>query len=311
MNMKEEEEMAYIAGLIDGDGSICFVKNKSRGSIVYHPVIQLHNSIKEMPSYLHNIFGGTLAVDKPKKEHYKPVHKWMMQGYVGCLNVLEKVSQYLITKKKPALKLLTFLRTQVPKEGKFFRYDQEVQEVESIYLSLKMLTRNRKSEISLIDKKNKKCKEDDYFWPYLAGLMDTDGSFSIMRTTRKPSAENRQVKDYVSYRPCIQLTMITGENLNHIISNTLCGNVNVITAKSALKGIAYKFNVRSKSDVIEICNKLLPYVRFKKKQLEILIDFCENYIAGKSGRDTASQEQKEFREYCYNEIIRLNKNTLS
>lgn len=308
IDKEEKIKMAYIAGLIDGDGTIAFRKTFSRGSIVYTPLIQIHNSIKDMCELLHSTFGGTLAKDKPKKEHHKVVHKWMLQGYVGCLKVLEKITEFLITKKEPALKLLDFLKNNVPAKGKFFSYLIEPKDAENVYLCMKTYTRNRKNDISILNKPALKCTEDEVFWAYLAGIIETDGSFSILREKRKPTAENRQLNDLIKYRPCIQLTMITGDNLNHILSNTCLGKVYTINSICTLKGIAYKLNVKTKDHVIKFINRILPYLKFKKKQAEILLNFCSKYTPTINCREKVPVEEKEFRENCYSEIIRLNKN---
>jgi hypothetical protein len=72
----------------------------------------------------------------------------------------------------------------------------------------KDLNLNRKIESYDFEDVERKTSECSYFWAYVAGIMDTDGSFSIERHIRKPG-ENRQKNDLVKFRPKLILTMLS------------------------------------------------------------------------------------------------------
>ena len=176
---EEKEMMAYIAGLIDGDGSIG-IRKTEKG---LKPLIQLHNSVRQMPEYLKKIFGGTVAFDKPKAEGNRIVWKWMLQGKEGCKNFIEKIMQYLVLKQDSATTMLEFLNTPI--------------EEKDYYQSSKDLNLNRKIEQVVSGDIQRGSSEDSFFWAYVAGIMDTDGSFSIERAIRKPADGNRQKNDFI------------------------------------------------------------------------------------------------------------------
>lgn len=285
---EEKEMMAYIAGLIDGDGNIG-VRVGPRGKLC--PLIQLHNSVRQMPEYLHKIFGGTVAVDKPKKEGYRPIWKWMLQGKEGCFNCASKILTHLVLKHDSCLELKEFLSN--PIEGKDY------------YQSCKKLNFQRKIEDLDLSKIDRKDSEDCSFWAYVAGLMDTDGSFSIERSVRKPAEGNRQKKDLIKYRPKILLTMVSERSIRYILSNCSFGGFSIVKAKTALRGTAFRLSISARKEVIEFLKKTIPYLQSKTIQAIKLLNFCRNY-APTNGLAKVPEKEKQWREDCYNEIVKLN-----
>ncbi len=284
---EEKEIMAYVAGLIDGDGHIG-IRVGPRGKIC--PLIQFHNSVKQVSVYLNNLFGGTLACDKPKKEGNRTIWKWMLQGEEGCRNFLGKVSQYLILKQDSAIKMLEFLNS--PIDG--VDYFQESKD----------LNLNRKIESYTFENIERKTSECTYFWAYVAGIMDTDGSFSIERHVRKPGG-NRQKNDLVKFRPKLILTMVSDRSIKNILSNCEYGGMSIVKAKTALRGSAFRFSIQSRSDAIEFLKRCLPYLQIKAIQAIKILSFCRNYNPT-NGLARIPEDEKEYREKCYNEIVMLN-----
>jgi hypothetical protein len=285
---EEKEMMAYIAGLIDGDGNIG-VRIGPRGKL--SPLIQLHNSVHQMPEYLHKIFGGTVAVDKPKKEGYRPIWKWMLQGKEGCFNFISKVSEFLVLKLDSSDELLEFL--SAPQEGKDY------------YKSCKNLNLQRKIEDFNFANLHRKNSEDSYFWAYVAGIMDTDGSFSIERSVRKPAEGNRQKKDLIKYRPRISLTMVCEHSIKYILSRCEFGGFSIVRAKTALRGSACKWSISARAEAIEFLKRVIPYLQIKTVQAVKLLNFCRNYVPT-NGLGKVPEEEIKYREDCYKEIVRLN-----
>ncbi len=285
---EEKEIMAYIAGTIDGDGSIC-LKVGPRGKV--SPLVQLHNSVKHLPQYLNRLFGGTLAFDKPKKEGYKIVWKWMLQGEVGCEKFLSSILEYLVVKKDSAIAVLEFLRN--PDVNK--NYFEEC----------KKLNLQRKIESVSWKDIERRDSDDSFFWAYIAGIMDTDGSFSIERAVRKPTSENRQKKNLIKYRPKIILTMVSKGSIRHILSNCKLGGMSVVKANTTLRGSAFRFSISARAEAIEFLKKCIPYLQIKAFQAIKLLSFCRGYIPT-NGLAKVPEEEILYREECYKEIMRLN-----
>lgn len=283
---EEKEIMAYVAGLIDGDGHIGMRKGKD-GDL---PLIQFHNSIKQVSVYLNNLFGGTVACDKPKKENNRPIWKWMLQGREGCRNFLEKVSPHLVLKKDSSIQMLEFLN--FPIEGRNYFQDS------------KDLNLNRKIESYNFENIERKTSNCPYFWAYVAGIMDTDGSFSIERHIRKPG-QNRQKTDLVKFRPKLILTMVCDRSIKNILSNCEYGGLSIVKAKTALRGSAFRFSIQSRSHAIEFLKRCIPFLQIKAVQAIKILNFCRNYNPT-NGVAKVPEQEREYREKCYNEIVMLN-----
>jgi hypothetical protein len=287
MKVPEEKEiMAYVAGLIDGDGHIGIRKGKNEDL----PLIQFHNSMKQASVFLHNLFGGTIACDMPKKESNRPIWKWMLQGKEGCKIFLDKVSQFLILKQDSAIMMKEFLQNPI----------EEI----NYYQESKDLNLNRKIESYSFDNIHRKSSECSYFWAYLAGIMDTDGSFSIERSVRK-AGQNRQKNDLVKFRPKILLTMVSERSIKYILSNCEYGGLSIVKANTALRGSAFRFSIQSRSESIEFLKKCIPYLQIKAVQAIKILNFCRNYNPT-NGLSRVPEEEKEYREKCYKEIVMLN-----
>lgn len=283
---EEKEIMAYVAGLIDGDGHIGMRKGKD-GAL---PLIQFHNSVKQASVYLNNLFGGTVACDKPKNEKYRPIWKWMLQGKVGCKNILEKILPYLVLKHDSGIQMLEFLSNPYAEKNYF--------------QSSKDLNEKRKIESYGFENIERKTSDCPYFWAYVAGIMDTDGSFSIERSIRKPG-ENRQKKDLVKFRPKLILTMVCVRSIKYILSNCEYGGLSIVKAKTALRGEAFRFSIQSRVETIEFLKKCIPFLQIKAIQAIKILNFCRNYNPT-NGLARIPKEEKEYREKCYNEIVMLN-----
>ena len=97
------EEFAYLAGLVDSEGSVTLLnpgKNKYRV-----PVISMASTDKEIIDYIHGLFGGTTCGSKPRNGN-KPQWCWRInQG--SALSLLENIIPFLQhTEKKRRTSLL-------------------------------------------------------------------------------------------------------------------------------------------------------------------------------------------------------------
>lgn len=287
--MKEEIEMAYMAGILDGDGSFSILKSTNS----FHPCIQLSNAYKGMSEYLFDKFEGSKRIKKPQQPHYKPLYVWSVRGLGSAKNVLDKVIPFLVLKKERAKYMLDFIqKSQIEKLNLI--------EGERANLKMKDYNRNCLLNDSSLCNQTLECSKDHIFWSYVAGIMDTEGSFSI----KKEKAHSGSIN--MRYNPVIQLTMVPVDCINYIRKNCSLGSFCIPKAKCTQKGFAYKMLIISKSECISFLNKILPYIRYKKGQVFTLLNFCENYGSVKHCRGGIPNEILEFREEMYQQIRKLN-----
>jgi len=120
-----------------------------------------------------------------------------------------------------------------------------------------------------------------YLWPrrvpdltyelrlYFAGLLDGDGSFLITVQLNKP-----EVGDYPSLRP-----IITIANSNRKLIDWASSKLNTYTLKTPYekrpeRKAAFTLQIARLLDVKAVCEQVGPYLVAKKRQAELLLEFC-------------------------------------
>lgn len=104
--MTEEERMAYLAGIIDGEGTIAIDKKKHKGGrngqkyYGYEIVFSAPNTSYELISWLKKNFGGNITTYKP--EGRRPYWRWQLANKQKIKELLKGMRPYLIVKGKQA-----------------------------------------------------------------------------------------------------------------------------------------------------------------------------------------------------------------
>lgn len=110
-----ETELAYAAGLIDGEGSIHIEETKGKW---YAPRVCLGMTLPavETMSVLHKEYGGTLRVMRPATERWAEAWMWYVHG-PDAKRFLSEILPYLRIKKDHAIVALRVaaIRDALPK----------------------------------------------------------------------------------------------------------------------------------------------------------------------------------------------------
>jgi len=101
---------AYVAGILDGEGSISIVAT-NKGTLDLR--INVANSNKELLSVLQSCYGGSVFLHRKSDSNHKPVWRWQLSGNATRV-VFDDVRPYCIVKRRRVLLGLAFLET--PKE---------------------------------------------------------------------------------------------------------------------------------------------------------------------------------------------------
>jgi len=293
---KEELMYSYAAGAIDGDGAIYLVKEGN----LYIPFVQLVKKFGTLISSFKNDFGGIVGSLKPKMPHHSPLHYWRLKGSENCKDFLLKISQFLVYKKIRAEVLSEYIEKNPFVRGITLSPEQ-IMGREKYHIKLGTLNDEAyRQNISMVAKTYLNT-EDEAFWAYVAGIMDTDGSFSVKRQRGQADTKN------LRYIPCIQMSMASLDVINHIRKNCVYGTVCVAKNKSCVRGFHYAWSIGKKQDSAEFIESILPYLKEKKDQASIVLDFCKNSENTKYCKAGISEEELKFRESCYQRIVALNK----
>ena len=94
------EEIGYIAGFMDGEGSICFCLGRRM-----NPTIQFPNTNKEVIEWLLKkltVGGLSITVREKKNPNWKTLYQIHIGGIKNVYDILKKIEPYLIIKKDKA-----------------------------------------------------------------------------------------------------------------------------------------------------------------------------------------------------------------
>lgn len=294
--------MAYVAGLFDGDGSFSLGRKKpsSEGqSFLYYPLIQFCNKDKNSLDIIKNVFGGYVNTRKPyiaKDGCQRNIsYTLKIEKSPLCKPFLQAIIPYLIIKKDRAEFLLSFIE-----KNSFIRGSNKLSSDITIsrqqdYIKMKLLNDNREDDYNISLKYARKNTDDECFWAYVSGLIDTDGSFSIKREIRK--ARKKPI-----HGAAILLSMVDSKGIQYIRNNCAYGKIMMVKSKAATQGFCYRFGIYSKQEAIFFIKKCLPYLTIKKQAALILLEFCESYKA-------YSDNENEIivRDDLYNKLVHANK----
>ena len=113
MNHLSDLDKGYIAGMLDGEGTITITKhrqyNRKTLKFQYRPFIWIVNTNKESLESIQQKCGIGSIVIKEKNTKYKTCYVYRISSRNGCMEFLHTIKDRLIIKKKQSELLLQFL----------------------------------------------------------------------------------------------------------------------------------------------------------------------------------------------------------
>lgn len=303
--MNTEQVMAYLAGAFDGDGSFSLLKGSSRTSIspLYYPMIQLANINKVLIDFIRDNFGGLVSIRAPYKGSNgldrKLCYGWKLEKSIKCLPALEKLIPYLIIKKERAIYLRDYILDNPFKRGCGPLSKDVLIKREKAYLKMRSFNDIPDVHGDLLSKSKRRTAECSIFWAYVAGIMDTDGSFTLKREMKKGRLNP-------TYTSMVSLSMVDCRAVYYIANNFVGAQVYTVKASSTTNGFCYRLSVNGFNETIEFLIRVIPFLLIKKEVAEELLFFCRNRKT-QNGRKGISKEEYSFRETVYEKIRHLNK----
>lgn len=138
---------------------------------------------------------------------------------------------------------------------------------------------------------------------YVAGIIDGEGYLGIQKQHRST------YQDGIKYEACIKIGM-TNKDLIVWFKNSFGGNIHHRKFKDNCKD-AYTWTIRCNKRIIPFLDKVIPYLRIKKRQAEILRKFFKTYYDGNKDGHTLKGNVKLERENLYKQIRVLNQRGIS
>ncbi|MFA5037696.1 MAG: LAGLIDADG family homing endonuclease [Candidatus Izemoplasmatales bacterium] len=121
--MHTELEKAYLAGLIDGEGSICILTDHKR---TFYLHLNITNTGLSMLLKIKDIWGGLLYKKSRKNLLWKQAYELRWMGS-KAKDILKEISPYLINKKPQAE---ISLRFETTRRGSGFLVTQEQRNIQ-------------------------------------------------------------------------------------------------------------------------------------------------------------------------------------
>jgi hypothetical protein len=147
LNLKEnlfEKDLAYIAGIIDGEGYLGLNKTKelrcSKITISYCPHLKIAMSEPQAVEFIKECFGGTIFVRKAMVNgiRYKDQYVWQVSNKSAIKKILILLLPYLKVKRVTAIIILDYISLRERKRKISWKNNYDFQETE-LYLKSKEL----------------------------------------------------------------------------------------------------------------------------------------------------------------------------
>lgn len=112
-------EIAYLAGIIDGEGSLTignYSANKKTGVLHYQTILSITNSDFSLIQWLHNTFGGNFwkySAKQTPKVSRQAYYRWVATGDL-LTHICELVYPFMICKKKQVEIMIKMRATYKP-----------------------------------------------------------------------------------------------------------------------------------------------------------------------------------------------------
>lgn len=119
-NQMEVEKLAYIAGIVDGEGSIMVMRQASEAFMQqraksgcfhphYHPCVRIGMQNRSALDLIVKTFGfGKVYQEKPKPGQ-RPIFRFMIRSRDDVMIFLRSILPYLLVKKEQALLAIQFM----------------------------------------------------------------------------------------------------------------------------------------------------------------------------------------------------------
>lgn len=107
--MASETEWAYLAGIIDGEGTICITGRPRM-------VVAIYNSNPDLLDWIKLHFGGYVNWTPSRKPEWKPIGRVQFADSFA-IEILRGVLPFLVLKRRQAKIVLAYHETRLPLEG--------------------------------------------------------------------------------------------------------------------------------------------------------------------------------------------------
>jgi len=111
-----ELERAYVAGIVDGEGTVTLMKYHKNETPI--PYVSVANNNLQLLEWIKHRCGGLIASKKKYKPHHSDSYVWSVH-YDRALRFLKEIVKYLIVKKPQTTLILSKYKSVTHRAGKY------------------------------------------------------------------------------------------------------------------------------------------------------------------------------------------------
>lgn len=156
-------KLSYLAGLVDGEGSIMMLGQGKRRS--RRAVVSIGMTDQNVIEAIRETAGGFISVKQPKKENWQTMFHWRLNG-IPAVELLEQLEPFLVIQRRK--ELARMLIDEYPRDQSIIGKVDRNQ-----WLWERMQERNKERLPGLLELQPKAPTDDDC--SYLAGILDGEG----------------------------------------------------------------------------------------------------------------------------------------
>ena len=272
----------YLAGFIDGEGYLALGRIPRGGSTEYPVRMVVYNTNLEVIEAIRSVWGGTVSCSKSRKPGWKDQYALIWTN-AAAARLLQRLLPHLIIKENHAIALLEFqehvrrCKRARDTSGRLLPLSKrELGIREAFFSHLKRLnTRGSAVRMRVASREACRPRSREPSSMYLAGFIDAEGSLMITKSSSSTDAR-------AHYRARISVAN-TKRVVLESIQRAYGGILVMQPSREPRWNHAYPL-VWTGGMAGEILAAVMPYLRIKQEQAEILQDFLRHQRGTRQGR---------------------------
>lgn len=257
-----QEKLAYLAGIIDSEGTVGFIINKKRSQERVAPRFKVGNTDYRLIAWLTSEIGG--RVYKHEDDRNKLCYEWFVSGVKNIQPLLEAILPYLVVKQDSARAALIFCQNEIEKRGGIFtalcrnkiECENAVNKPDSSFSESVIRGSRRRMKPIYIPSSQKLA--------YIAGIIDGDGSIDFIINKKR-----RREK----VAPRIRVAN-TDTKLIRWLEKEIGGYVGGVTVVGKNKP-CYQWLITGEQNIKSLLHAILPYLIIKRENADEILNFYQ------------------------------------
>lgn len=302
--MYNENIRAYTAGYIDGDGCIYLGKTvqKPKMITVYEYSIQIVSVKRDVLQLFKDTFGGFIR-KKPSKPNHRDAFCWTIKGRESVY-VIQAIQYFIVEKQEQCFMFIQFaflIESNNFKPINQTLLNKREELINAIREDRHMKNLVTKEAIEALKEQQFTITPTEIDYPYLAGLIDSEGCFRIKKW--KPKNKPNHV-----YNITVEIGNTKLPILPWLVQRF--GGSVVFIAEKANKRASATWTLAAAA-LYEILPKIRPFLTNKQEVCDKLIEFQKTILPNGGDRHSELfralfEKRREIREKIIKEVHEFN-----